>query len=276
MEIRNELRKVPFRNIDEIGPAGSINSSVDQMIRYVAMHINKGKHGDKNLIPAAFATQMQSAQTVTPGEPPYTELSAASYGMGLSIQYYRGRKMVSHGGGIDGFTALLTFMPNEKIGMVILTNRGGSTLPTVVSRYIYDRLLGLDTVNWTQRLKEQQEKARGAAEEERKKRASTQRAGTRPSHEWKEYAGTFEHPAYGVVRIEADGDALRIIYNGSTNKLAHYHYDFFEVPEEPGNPMSGMKISFATNVRGEIASVALPLEPSVKDIVFTRREEKKM
>jgi CubicO group peptidase (beta-lactamase class C family) len=277
-EIKEKIEKVPFRNIDEIGPAGAINSNVEDMIRYVQMHLEKGKYGEKGekkIISEATAARMQTAQMVVLGpEQPYTEVVNVGYGMGLGVGAYRGHKLVSHGGGIDGFTSSLSFMPNDKIAMMILTNRGGTPLPSVVSRYVYDRLLGLDVIDWPKRIKEQQDKQKKAEEESKKKAYTARREGTKPSHDLKEYAGEYEHPAYGIVRIGLEGDALSLGYNGFTLPLKHFHYDYFEVADTPREFLKEVKIQFFTNVKGDIASFSIPLETGVKDLVFARRGEK--
>src|SRR5262249_8659434 len=69
-KVKDEIKPVPFHNIAAVGPAGSINSNVEAMIRYVAFHINKGKHGDKQLLSAANAEQMQTPQMVMPASNP--------------------------------------------------------------------------------------------------------------------------------------------------------------------------------------------------------------
>jgi len=278
MEIKEKIEKVPFRNIDEIGPAGSINSNVEEMIRYVQMHLNKGKcgeKGDKKIISEATAAKMQTPQMVVPSaDSSFKELMNLGYGMGLGVGAYRGHKVVSHGGGIDGFTSSLTFMPDDGIGMMILTNRSGTPLPTIVARNVYDRLLGLEPIDWSKRVKEQEEKAKKAAEELKKKTVTARREGTKPSHDLKEYAGEFEHPAYGIARITLEGEALSIGYNGMTLPLKHYHYDYFEVAEDPRELLKDVKLQFFTNLKGEISSFSVPLETGVKDIVFSRRGEK--
>jgi CubicO group peptidase (beta-lactamase class C family) len=273
-EAKEKLEKVPYRNIDAIGPAGSINSNIEDMVRYLQLHMSKGKFGDKQLLSANMATQMQSPQMVTPGEPPFAELGATSYGMALTVSTYRGRKVIGHGGAIDGFNALLSFLPAEGIGVVILTNRSGATSNTTISRWILDRLLGLDPVDWSKRIKDQQTRQRASAEEARKKGYTKPREGTRPSHDLKEYAGEYEHPGYGVIRIGQQGDALSFTYNQMTSPLEHFHYDIFEVPENELDPFSQDKVSFLTNVKGDIASLALSIEPAIKEVVFTRRGEK--
>ena len=140
------------------------------------------------------------------------ELGSQSYGMGFFLTSYRGHYLVHHGGNIDGFSALVTFMPQDNIGMVILTNQNGSSAPAVVSYNVYDRMLGLDQIDWTKRFKEQQEKGKSSAEDAKKKGYTAQRTGTHPSHELAEYAGEYENPAYGVAKVEMDKGALKFSY----------------------------------------------------------------
>jgi hypothetical protein len=248
------------------------------MIKYVQMHLRKGKYGEKGekkIISEATAARMQTPQMVAPGgDGPFTETINLGYGMGLGISAYRGHKLVSHGGGIDGFTSALAFLPNDKIGLIILTNRGGSPLATIVARNVYDRLLGLEPIDWSKRLKDEQEKQKKAADEQKKKNLVVRRDGTRPSHELREYAGEYENAAYGVARIGLDGDALTLSFNGYALPLKHYHYDYFEVGDTPREMLKEVKLQFATTLKGDVGSFSIPLETGVKDIVFSRRGDK--
>src|SRR5260370_1443518 len=97
---------MPFRNIDAIGPAGSINSNIEDMTKYVMMHLAKGK----GVISAANETQMMIPQMAIATPSPDKELGDLAYGMGLFVTSYRGHKFVHHGGNIDGFTALVAFL----------------------------------------------------------------------------------------------------------------------------------------------------------------------
>jgi len=276
-KMKEEVKEIPFRVIDEVGPAGSINSNVEEMIRYVQFHINKGKHGEKQLLSESNAEQMQTPQMVTPGTIQYDELGHSSYGMGFVVTTYRGHKLVHHGGGIDGFISLLSFMPRKKMGVIVLTNLSGNNpVPTIVIRNVYDRLLGLEQIDWVSRVKEEEKKAEQAREEAKKKGYTTRKEGTSPSHPLTDYVGEYEHPGYGVVRVELEGDELKLTFNRITAPLKHFHYDIFEVPENPLIPFDMVKVSFMTNVKGEIGSLGLPLEPNVKEIVFTRLPEKQM
>lgn len=273
-EAKDEIKKVPFRNIDQVGPAGSINSNIEDMTRYLMMHMNQGKVEGKQFLSEGNAAQMQSPQMVIPGALTYKEVGHASYGMAFLIGAYRGHKMVQHGGAIDGFRAMLAFLPQDNIGLVVLTNSSASAFLNVMMYNVFDRLLGLDQVGWSQRFQEREKKQKESAEEAKKKGYTAGRPGTQPSHELKEYAGDYDHPGYGILQISMADNTLKLTYNNITSPLKHYHYDIFEVPEDPLDPFEGTKISFFTNIKGDIGSLSLPIEPAVKEVVFTRKGEK--
>jgi CubicO group peptidase (beta-lactamase class C family) len=278
-EVRDTVRVIPFRNIDEIGPAGSINSSVDEMIRYVRFHLNQGKWGDAQLLSVANAEQMQAPQMVMPAATvQYDELGAASYGMGFVVSTYRGEKLVQHGGGIDGFISLLSFLPKRRIGVIVLTNFSGvNPVTQIVTNNVFDRLLAMEPVDWNGRLREQVRKARAAQDSSRASRYANRKPGTSPSHPLADYAGRYSHPAYGDVGVSQAGGRLALEANGRRMSLDHFHYDIFEVPpDEPLNPMAGMKLTFLYNKDGDIDRLAGPVEPSVADVVFTRGADPEM
>ena len=76
------------------------------------------------------------------------------------------------------------------------------------------------------------------------------------------------------MKIEQDGENLKLSLNLLSSPLQHFHYDVFEVPEDPLSPIEKTKVIFSTDARGDIASLSMPLQPDVKDIVFTRAPEK--
>src|SRR5579885_32480 len=270
--VKENIKEIPFQNIDTIGPAGSINSNVEDMIKYVQMHLAKGK----GVISEKNEAQMISPQMSISGPGNDKELGPSSYGMGFFLTTYRGHYLVHHGGNIDGFSALVTFMPQDNIGMVILTNQNGSTVPTVVSYNVYDRLLGLGQIDWTKRIKERQEKARTSEEDAKKKGYTAQHPGTHPSHDLADYAGDYEHPGYGVASVKYENGGLRFKFHKFGGPMTHFHYDVFEAPRDEANPDSKMKIQFHSNLQGDIDFLSIPLESSVKDVVFTRLGDAKM
>ncbi len=263
---------MPFRNIDSIGPAGSINSNIEDMTKYVMMHLAKGK----GVVSATNEMQMMMPQMAIQAPSPDKEVGDLSYGMGFFVTTYRGHKFVHHGGNIDGFSALVAFLPEDNIGLVILTNQNSSPLPAVVAYNVWDRLLGLDQVDWTARVKHSRALTKASEQDAKQKGYTTQRTGTHPSHDLPEYAGEYEHPGYGIVKIENASGALKIDYHGLGGTLRHFHYDVFEVPKDDANPFSEEKVQFHTNLAGEIDSLGIPFESTLKDITFIKLADRSM
>jgi CubicO group peptidase (beta-lactamase class C family) len=271
VERKDVVKQVPFRNIDQVGPAGSINSSVREMANWVIAQLGKGKFRETQVIPEKALQETQTPQVVvSPATLRYDELSYATYGMGWVIMHYRGHLNLQHGGGIDGFTALVSQVPKQKMGLVILTNLGGTPLPVILAYNIYDRLLALDPVDWNARRKKEVSEARERQEKTQKEADASRKAGTSPSHPLADYAGKYEHAAYGTVTVEENSGELKLKYNSFTSPLRHYHYDVFETTDED---FEKRKFTFGLNGKGEVERVSIVLQEGVDDIVFTRMAE---
>ena len=266
------LVKVPYRNIDAVAPAGSINSSVEEMLHYIQFHIDSGRYEGREILSKNNDVQMQTPQKLVGAQPIWPDdFGMATYGLGLAVMPYRGHKLVQHGGGIDGFISQMSWLPKERIGVVVLTNMSGNNpVPNLVSEYVLDRLLGLAPFDWVGRARQQTEEAEAAQKKQRDERAAARKPNTTPSHELAAYAGTYENSGYGRVTVRANGSVLELSFTGFTARLKHYHYDIFEV-DDPAEiqPLSGL-VTFLMNQKGDIDRITIPFEPSVKDIEFTR------
>lgn len=251
-----------------IGPAGAIVSSVAEMSQWVLLQLNGGKHGDRQIVSAGQIAQLHGPQITLPDSGRYAELPPpVTYGLGWSVQSYRGHTILQHSGGINGFSSLVTFLPREQLGVVVLNNLS-SLVPFIVTFNAIDRLLGLEEIPWSTRFMKDHLEFKQGGERGRTKSAAEAVPGTQPSHPLKSFTGDFAHAAYGTIAITQEGEGLVALINGVARPLTHYHYDIFELTiEEWDLPI---KISFATNVRGEIASIAAPFEPAVPDIMFKR------
>lgn len=263
-----KLELLPFRNIDMVGPAGSINASINDVAQWVLLQLGKGKHGDRQVISEGQVTQMHSPQMVMPDSGKHKEMPHSSYGMGWFVQPYRGHNFIHHGGNIDGFSAMVTFMPGENLGVAVLTNLNGCPAGMIVALNAYDRLLGLDQVDWNERDKKDWAEIKAATAKSKEKSAAEAKANTQPSHPLADYAGQFAHPGYGVFTVSQEGEGLSALYNGERYALNHYHYDIFEMTNKLFD--ISLKVSFHTNPQGDIEGLTAPLESSVPDIKFTR------
>jgi CubicO group peptidase (beta-lactamase class C family) len=266
------LVKVPYRNIDAVAPAGSINSSVEEMLHYVQFHIDSGRYDGRQLLSKDNEVQMQTPQMLIGAQDFWPdEFGLASYGLGLAVTSYRGHKLVQHGGGIDGFISQMSWLPKERVGVVVLTNMSGANpVPNIVTRNVLDRVLALAPIDWVARTRKQIQEGEAQEKKQRDERAAARKPNTTPSHDLAAYAGIYEHPAYGRLTVRTAGTTLELTFDEFTARLKHYHYDMFEV-DDPAElaPLSGV-LTFLMDRKGEIDRVAVPFEQSVKDIEFSR------
>ena len=282
-KVRDEVKLVPFYNIDAMAPAGAINSNVEEMIRYVRMHIDGGKHGDTQILTRGSADRLRAPEAVIPDgalgplhSPTFPELGHLSYGMGFFVTTYRGRELAWHSGSIDGFSALMSILPAEKAGVIVLTNLSGNRpAPVCVTRRVLDHVLGMEPIDWVARSKELDRKAEATDRERREKeqaRIETDSYAS-PSHSWDEYAATYEHPAYGVAEVISVGDGLSLAWRGGSSPLLHRRLDLFTTNpvEDDGNPIPRVRLAFGVDAEGAVDRLSMALEPAVGDVVFTRK-----
>jgi CubicO group peptidase (beta-lactamase class C family) len=272
----DEVKLIPFYVQNAVGPAGEINTCAADLARYLLFHMNRGKLEGKQLLSENNSVQMQIPQMVIQQAPPFPELGATSYGMGFEVSTYRGHELVAHDGAIDGFVAEFAFLPKEHIGVAVLANLDRSALPAAVTFNVFDRLLGLPPAPWAQRILFQEQQAKQAEKAAKDKGYIPQKTGTHPSHDLAEYVADYENPGYGIVSIIRDGDNFQMKLNLRTEPLKHYHYDLFQVPENPLDPLQKMFVMFHTDLNGDISSLSIPLQPDVADIVFTRMPDKQL
>lgn len=261
-----------------MGPAGSINSSVNEMSRWMIVQLNRGKSGGEQIIAPATLREMHTPQVAVSSIPEEHELSPGSYGLGWFVDSYRGHYRVSHGGAIDGFTALVTLFPHDGIGIVALANANGTPTPTLMSRHAFDRLLDLPQKDWSGEALAKRDLARKSAKDARAKRQVTRKPGTRPSHPVDDYAGDYFNEGYGVLKIERTGkDALRATYNYIATPLEHWHYDVFNGLKNEKDPVfEDMKYNFRTDLTGNVAAVEATFEANVPPMMFRKKPDAKL
>lgn len=273
------ISKMDYYDIAGMSPAGSINSSVNDMSKWLMTWINKGKFNDKEIIPENYITEAISSQMVIDAALPDEELPDmhfANYGYGWMLQSYRGHYRVEHGGNIDGFSASVALYPTDKLGIVVLTNQNGSAATGLVRNTIADRLLGGKTTDWVKRYLEAKEKNKKTQEESDANPSSLKIDNTKPSHTKIDYTGIYSNPGYGSLEINVENDSLFTTLNGTKQLVNHYHYDTFELIDVIDNKVDtsqigkAFKITFNTNANGDISGASFKAEPMLDDLIFER------
>ena len=250
--------------------AGAINTSIACFANWLRVHLDKGEFEGQRLLSPTLIRQLQTPR-VHVSAPEFAEYGDAHYGLGFGLHSYRGEHVVSHGGGWIGWGTLMTMLPDRGVGVAVFTNRDPSAVTEIIANYVFDRVCGKEPIPWLDRYRERRRKFLAQIEVDREARKAARRPNTHPSHDLADYAGDYDHPGYGRITIAHREGQLHWAYRGMSEPLAHRHYDTFELPEAPGRLLPDrLAISFATDREGNIASLAAPFEPFVKDIAFTR------
>jgi CubicO group peptidase (beta-lactamase class C family) len=272
------LRRVDFRPLTLAGPAGSINSCADDMVQWLKLNLGGGKLGDRPLISPGTLRELHTPQMVIAALPDQPHASPMSYAMGWFVDSWYGHLRISHGGNIDGFSALVTFFPNDGLGIVALSNRNADAVPGLAVAEVADRFLGVDEKEdrFAKALSDRDRMATLAKQGESDK-ARFRKKGTKPSHPLEALAGDYHNAGYGTIEVRQDRGRLSMVLNGMTMPLEHWHYDVFAVPEvEDAVIPENIRIAFETNGQGNVGGLTAGLEPAVDPIRFDRQPDRKL
>jgi len=244
-----------WRNIDNTGPAGSINASVRDLSNWIRLHLNEGEIDGKRLISGENVREMHMPQMVIRNEGrwqlffPPTETSQLSYGLGWFINDYRGHKLVMHGGTIDGFRASIVLVPKAKLGVAVLANLNGTQMPEAACYNVVDLLLALPKKDWNAAIAESAKQLEAETGKAALARIGNRKKDTKPSRELAAYTGAYEDAGYGTAEISLDGESLALGWSSFKTKLQHFHFDTFS-PTEPR--LLTEQVQFTLGADGEV------------------------
>jgi CubicO group peptidase (beta-lactamase class C family) len=270
-----ELYKIPYyEDTEGVAPAGAIISNIDELSHWLIALMNDGKYNGKQVLPPNdLKATLQPAIGLpnTLGEAlGYWELLNPDYGMGRSIASYRGHLITYHGGDLPGFHSQISFMPNDKIGVIVFVMCDhAAPLYNVVSYNVYERLLGMEQTPWSQRLLQVRLANKKAGTQARAKAGEDRVPNTHPSHSLASYVGEYENPAYGILKIGLKGDQMEFGFHEFQFPLSHFHYDRFDTPDD--EQYGRFSVNFGTNPQGDISTATISLDEA--EVVFTRKPE---
>jgi CubicO group peptidase (beta-lactamase class C family) len=261
-KVEGKLQVVPFLNLDNSGAAGSINSSAADMARWLLVQLGHGRipGTDKYLFSEQAAAEMWTPQSIFPVEASGLDVVKAlrphfyGYGMGWFLRDYKGRELVGHPGGVGGFVARVMLVPEEDLGVVILTNADNFYAFESILYHILDSYLGGPTQDYIVSFKAVADKARSDADETLRKAQQVHAADSKPSLALEKYAGDYTDPWYGKVLIRAENGGLILklpLTEQGTADLQHWQFDTFKAHWRD-RTMEDAYVTFALKADGSI------------------------
>ncbi len=260
-EVNDTVVAIPWKNIDNIAPAGSINSNVRDMAQWLRLQLGRGKHGTQQLITTGNHGEMWISNTTIRMEGPLAHYMApggnlSAYGMGWFLQDFSGRLAVHHGGNIDGMSAMVAMLPDEKLGVVILTNKNGTPAPGAIFPYVFDLYTRDTPRDWNAEYHKMIDPVMKMAKDAESAADKARVLGTKPSLELAKYAGTYADSMYGDLTIGQAAGGLTLKYGIFAGTLEHWNYDTFR--GTMNNPSAGKPlVTFVLGADGKPVEVKI-------------------
>jgi CubicO group peptidase (beta-lactamase class C family) len=263
---------VPQRPLPAMAPAGAINSSAADMARWLLAQLAGGQLDGATVMSPATATRQLTPHMLTPEPEALPGLTGYAYGLGWSIGWYREHRIALHSGGIDGFTTYCMLLPDDGIGVAVLTNSSASLMHLVVACRVLDELLGAEPLDMSGFLRPRFDAVMAGSREAKAARRVI--SGAPPARPLSAYAGEYEHPGYGTLAITLDGDALRPSLGTMDLSLAHRHYETFDLEwRETGDQPAVFPLTFLSAPDGDVSALTVQFEPLVESLRFDKRPD---
>jgi CubicO group peptidase (beta-lactamase class C family) len=278
-----EGRNIPidYVNWDNIGPAGSINSSVAELTNWMRLQLGKGTLNGRQYWKEARSWEMWENHTSKPVSNWQREHMPSrhfnGYGLGWELMEYRGYKVVSHGGGYDGMISKTVLIPEKNLGFVILTNNINS-LPSCLTYEILDAfLMEYDKKgkpkgskeDWIATFETFKKEGDAATKKSLDDDAAASAKGTRMSLALAYYCGIYTSEMYGDVLVTIDPNpltpygGLKIDFAPTAlfkGQLTHWHYDTFELSWSTQMMLPKGKATFVLNADGKPAELKVVVD----------------
>ena len=257
--VHGVLQKVPYGHIDNLAPAGSISSSIHDLSHWVIMQLNNGMYNNNQVVPLSAIAETRTPNSIIGnGGHRFNRAHFSLYGLGWFLQEYSGRKIVAHDGGVNGFVTSVTLVPEEKLGIIVLTNTDANQFYDALKEEILDAYLGLPYRNYSKGYYSAYKYELQNEETWLKKKQDTIAMHIATTLPVASYAGAYEHEVYGKMTITPE--------NGKLIARFEHHHSRFATLEPLGNnrflatfndPLYGIKVWPFTTENGKVKSVTV-------------------
>jgi len=254
-----EVTPIPWRNFDNLGGAGSMNSSVYEMAQWLRMLLGGGLYEGRRILSEEVVRELQASQTVIRITEDYAKRYPSShfraYGLGWFLHDYRGVKVVQHSGSLDGMRARVGMIPERNLGVVLLTNLSESSLLEALLMRIFDAYLDAPPRDWSAELLAERKTERDRDQARQDSVTAARIPDVSPALPLSAYAGLYTHPLYGDLELTEEGGGLVLRFGPSyTGDLTPWHYETFRATWRDAY-MGKSFITFTLNAAAKVETV---------------------
>jgi CubicO group peptidase (beta-lactamase class C family) len=250
----------PLFQEDATAPAGSILSNARDMAQWLRFQLNDGVVNGKRLVSSAALRETHTPQILLGGGggrggDSATASSFNAYGMAWEVWEYRHHVMWSHGGNTTGMTASVSMLPDQKMGVVVLSSMQGAQLNSLLSNYIFDRQLGVPSHG------DPSAEAYARVVVQRRRADSTEKAqtphtpGAQPPLPLTAYTGTFADSMYGEAVVSIKDGRLEFARGSQHGPLEFWNTNNFRWTMLPVGVSVSMFIKFDVTPDGKVSGL---------------------
>ncbi|NHJ47547.1 MAG: serine hydrolase [Asgard group archaeon] len=236
--------------------SGNINSTAEDMAKFLQFQLNKGKVNGLELISESNLTKTHQPSTIIRSAllndlyPEKRLVHYPSYAHGWNCESFRGQRLNYHGGSYKGSCHISCFLPDQKIGIDILTNTRESYLGFLLHYHVIERLLGFQQLDYVTLDEKLYSFVRDDIKKRNQSREQNRIKNTKTSHPISDYTGKYHHPAYTDFEFIQTKEKLKAIFGIHECDVRHFNYNTFEVNVEMFD--SKILVTFETNQNGQI------------------------
>ncbi|MGZ8339530.1 MAG: serine hydrolase [Telluria sp.] len=289
------VKALPVSNA--VGAVG-INTNAEDIARWMNVLLDGGKIAgagkdaagkDVRLFSEAQSREMWTAQTPMKISQPKPALASTkpnffAYGLGFQLRDYKGRMLAMHGGALQGFYSRVLLVPEEKLGIAILTNAESGGALTSLQYRLLDQYLGVAPNDWIKIIGDMEKEAYEKDQAAQKKASATRAGKSKPSLPIASYDGEYQDQWYGLVTIKPVGKKRVMSFAKTpdlTGELEHFQHDTFIVRWKERNFNADAYVTFSLNPDGSIERMKMaPVSSQTDfsydfaDLSFTKVEKK--
>jgi hypothetical protein len=228
--VEDQHMPMPWEEWETVAAMGGIISSVEDMAQWMIFNLNHGVHGRDTLLTKGSRNVLWTPHNMYPVDHTQKEIATQmrGYALGWTVADYHGRYRVGHTGGYSGMLSAVTLIPDENLGVVVLTN-GLKGIFTPLVNYTVDAFLRIPEKDWSGEALARAKNFRDTRIEDRKKARIT---GTKPALPLGAYSGTYYTDTYGKIIVKQEGGTLKVSFEHTPDlaaTLQHWHQDVFEI-----------------------------------------------
>lgn len=254
------IRVINYYPVNAVAPAAGINSSAADMAQWIRLQLNKGSLNGTRIFTESQSREMWSNQFA---------FGTSNYGLGWFINYYKGKKVIDHGGGMPGMISNVSLVPELNAGFVILSNME-TGLTSAIKNEILDYIINDEERDWNSVFMEGWKRRLERFATEEKRREDIRAKDSTPSLPLEQYCGIYEDKMYGKAEVTLKDGKLFLQFLPSPTfrgELKHYQYDTFYIDWEDEFLTRGY-VKFNMNFDGKISDMTFEV-PNSPDFVFT-------